>query len=140
MVKRPKCRLCGSLHYSHEPHEFDNAKAKRADNPLADGPSIGRVYSRAEIEKGTQAPIKSDKATKPNAAAATKPNAAAADRIIELEAEIKALKRALAEANTKLELKRGGRPLIGAKAMTSTERARRTRAKAKRDGTVQFEG
>jgi hypothetical protein len=59
--------------------------------PPPDGPSIGRRYTQAELEK--------------EMAAAIKP-------------------------------KRAGRPPIGAKAMSSTERARRTRAKAKRSDTV----
>jgi hypothetical protein len=86
MVRRPKCKLCGHEHYTHEPHAWDGAVAKRTDNPLADKPSIGRKRY-VTVERPAE-----------RAAAM----AQAIERINELEAEVRVLKRALAEAHGKL--------------------------------------
>jgi cell division protein FtsB len=50
-----------------------------------------------------------------------------------LQAEVKKLKRLLAERS-------GGRPLIGDKAMSGTERAQRSRAKSKAGKQHEFRG
>jgi hypothetical protein len=147
MVRRPKCKLCGHEHYSHEPHEFDGAKPKRTDNPLADKPSIGRRHSHAEVKTDAKprplTPVNKPPVNKlltrpmddqPMARAAAM--AQAIERINELEDEIKVLKRALADAHAKL----AGRAVDGelpkqnpARAdMASYMRERRARIKADR--------
>jgi hypothetical protein len=107
MVKPPNkpCLQCGNVHWPTQECPPDTRpKAKlRADNPLADGPSIGRRYSKAEIEKEVARAAKNkppvDRGEQPAARASAMVQAI--ERINELESEVRVLKRALAEAHSK---------------------------------------
>jgi hypothetical protein len=77
----------------------------------------------------TQSPLKAIAVTKPRAAKALPATKASVtgerQRCAELEAEVKHLKRLIAEQG----VKRVGRPPLGDKAMSGAERVRRMRAK-----------
>jgi hypothetical protein len=147
MVKPPNrpCLQCGNVHWPTQPCPPDTRpKAKqRADNPLADKPLTG-------INKGVNKAVNKSVNTVNNDQPMARASAMkqAIERINELEAEVKALKRALADAHGKLAGRSGDGDLPKQKPvrsdMAAYMRERRAKAKAgakaKRDGTVQFEG
>jgi hypothetical protein len=115
MVKRPKCKLCGHEHYTHEPHVWDGAVAKRADNPLADKP----VTKGRNAEQAVTKNVTCQQCMELRVALKTERAECEA-----LRAEVKTLKLALAQSH-------GGKP----KALTAAERMRKMRAaKPKRSG------
>jgi hypothetical protein len=124
VVRPPKCKTCGKIEWQHVCQGIGQ-------------PSIGRQYSRAEIATPAKRADRPVKTGQPSAMAQ------AIERINELEAEVKVLKRALAEAHGKLATKNEtvietknetiyhrGRPRTGT-AMTTAERLRRFREKRK---------
>lgn len=86
-MQRPKCRLCGALHYANEPHaEFDKFDTKHSMRSFSRGSPKPKVKDLSMIVP--EGPIRSTGRAK--------------DRIEELEAEVRQLKRLLADANAKL--------------------------------------
>ncbi len=96
-MQRPKCRLCGALHYANEPHaDFDKFSTKHSlgafSGPTPKALRAARGASRLP-EFVTREVPRSEPASRVKALEA---------RIEELEDEVKQLKRLLAEANAKL--------------------------------------
>ncbi len=129
-MQRPKCRLCGALHYANEPHaDFDKLDTKHSL----------RSYATKSV---------ASRATRPVATFAVASDATPAVACPECKRLRSELKKVRAEASAEIEALHGEVAMLKrARAgtdkvpLTATERSRRLRAKRKADsGRIDFEG
>ena len=131
-MKAIKCRTCGKEHWGLICDGDGPPEVKTVTKPRHKLPAF--------VTKPSVAVTKPSVATMVNGEAGMKSKAATSQLAL-MEAEIKQLKRLLAEANAKLAEVHGGRPPIGDKAMSAAERSAKLRAKLRaKKGVTQFEG
>lgn len=119
-MERPKCRLCGVLHYATEPHIWpDGRRTHNPLNPLDENPSPRTKQAR--LPEFVTRPVTSLPVTRPVTAKSVTPRVTPCPQCAVWEAEVRQLKRQLAEAHG------GGRP----GAVPPAERMRLMRAKRK---------